>query len=670
MQQTTREVSEHAKVLRDPSKKKTDAAALRAIAQAAVEVELFTIPLYMTSMYSIQGMHQITGQNNAFYKDRLWPGPHTTAHPRTANEKAFNCIFSVFIQEMLHLQLAANMATALNAETPPSFSSSALQSSTHGWTCYGPGSSVIPHIIDLKDTKSYSQVAVNIGALSREQLELFIAIEQPEADARADILEDKVHKYFPKVPFADWSEGDPLPRFGTIGWMYQCYFNYLHLRYADGTSLWDEVFNPNGQQNDLFNSFTGSGHPMREFPGFETTIALTYKDIALAQMGHMMDAITDQGEGSEIERKADMLGAEVGVVKARYRPSHAALRSNYPKFTDTGALTESSDAEARFHDGGRDHYERFREILDYIDHVVTWPQWLQKHGKWTAADLEVPGYVAPADSKVPSTEAVAGALNYLAHPDPGAPDYYKLMSQAVIGAIAGVTTVLDSYWSSAAQAKGAVTFPYPSMAGSGDRMAICWAVFGKAPDLSIGLDAPESGALYHACQGLDYTAARPDAGKNQCAPVTLFHTCRGSNNCRAQGGCGFVQPVTGGGSCSAKLSTDTALATRTFASGCNPFAGAAYSAPGDNKCAALGGCAVPISASQLFPKGGRMDLFRFEKNEAGEWHSVPCDQPLFFNVGDNVHDVAWAAYKKVMQLDDSTPAPQATPLRLAFPPST
>jgi hypothetical protein len=32
----------------------TDTAAVRAIAQAAVSVELFTIPLYMTSMYSIQ----------------------------------------------------------------------------------------------------------------------------------------------------------------------------------------------------------------------------------------------------------------------------------------------------------------------------------------------------------------------------------------------------------------------------------------------------------------------------------------------------------------------------------------------------------------------------------------------------------------------------------------
>ena len=32
--------------------------------------------------------------------------------------------------------------------------------------------------------------------------------------------------------------------------------------------------------------------------------------------------------------------------------------------------------------------------------------------------------------------------------------------------------------------------------------------------------------------------------------------------------------------------------------------------------------------------------------------------------------LAWEAYKKVMNLDESQPAPAPTPLRLAFPPST
>jgi len=52
--------------LRDPADRETDKAALQAIAQAAVDVELFTLPLYMVSMYSIQGMHQITSKGNDF----------------------------------------------------------------------------------------------------------------------------------------------------------------------------------------------------------------------------------------------------------------------------------------------------------------------------------------------------------------------------------------------------------------------------------------------------------------------------------------------------------------------------------------------------------------------------------------------------------------------------
>jgi hypothetical protein len=99
---------------RHPSLFETDYAAVKAIVQAAVNVELFTIPLYMTTLYSIQGVHQITGSNN-LYQGRLWPGLAPTFRPGInpsknipENEKAFNTIFSVFIEEMLHLQLASN----------------------------------------------------------------------------------------------------------------------------------------------------------------------------------------------------------------------------------------------------------------------------------------------------------------------------------------------------------------------------------------------------------------------------------------------------------------------------------------------------------------------------------------------------------------------------------
>src|SRR3954471_14665394 len=110
---------------RDPKHLATDISALRALAQAAIDVELFTIPLYMATLYSIQGMHEINAAEQTFYKGRKWPGAatvHTTPDkPGSANEQAFNSIFSVFIQEMLHLQLAANVAASVGVQ--PCFTS-------------------------------------------------------------------------------------------------------------------------------------------------------------------------------------------------------------------------------------------------------------------------------------------------------------------------------------------------------------------------------------------------------------------------------------------------------------------------------------------------------------------------------------------------------------------
>jgi hypothetical protein len=203
------------------------------------------------------------------------------------------------------------------------------------------------------------------------------------------------------------------------------------------------------------------------------------------------------------------------------------------------------------------------------------------------------------------------------------------------------------------------------MAGSGDRMSIAWAVLGLAPDLSIGLDPATPGKLYHSCQALDLDGA----GDNACAAVEIFHTCRGSNNCHAQGGCGFVQPVSGGGNCG------TAVAARGFGGGCGLPPQKLYSAPSDNKCGGFGGCAVPISASQVFPNYGRMQLYDFVEGSEGKdgWQSVPFGDPMIYQRGEKVHDVAYRAYQAVME-HRGKPVPADPPdpdnLRLVFPPST
>ncbi|WGM37118.1 ferritin-like domain-containing protein [Caulobacter sp. NIBR1757] len=651
----------------------TDAAALRAIAQMAVNVELFTIPLYMTSLYSIQGFHPITGGGTDFYQGRLWAGAKTSADPKTTNDKAFNIVFSVFIQEMLHLQMAANMATVVGVS--PTFTGAPLQDENGGWLCYGPDKSVIPGIIDLKDTKAHEDVAVNIGVLDETALRLFLAIEQPEADARANIKEAKRKDYFPKVPFDKWQAGDALPLFGTIGWMYQCYFDYLNLKYDDGSTLWSKVFNPKAVQNDLFNTSGSGGHPMREFMGFETTIALTYPDIAFEQMVQMMDAITDQGEGNTINRGGGLL---MKAVEPKYQPNDAALKSDYPSYSDSGKLLPSADAEARWSNDGRDHYERFNELQGMLHDLVTWPQWLKRNPTWTAEMLTGEGLDPTNPYKLPTPADVAGALNALAADKKNS---QPLLSQAVVGAIHGVTSVLNGYWAVPAPGETAPLFPFPSMSGSGDRMSTAWAILGEAPDLSMSLPPPAGDVLYHSCQGIDFNGD----GTNSCAQVEVFHSCRGSNLCRATGGCGFVQPTTGGGNCSSAVATRAPAAASCSANGCGSGGGGSnggggdstvYSAPGDNKCGGFGGCAVPISASQVFPKAGTMQLFNFVNEPGVGWKSKAIIGPtseLQFSVGEKVHTVAWRAFSAVMTARGQTPPanpPADDNIRLAFPPST
>jgi hypothetical protein len=646
-------VSASASAPREAKYKAIDKSALYAIAQAAVNVELFTIPLYMGTLYSIQGTHQIKAKDQSYFKGRLWPGGATTANPTTANEKAFNIIFSVFIQEMLHLQLAANIATAIGAS--PSFTSPMLQDANNGWTCYGPINTIIPHIVDLRDLKApNNSLVVNIAALTEPQVNLFLAIEEPDAVARDNIPKSKWDKYFPTVPFVNWNEWyteKNLPMFGTIGALYQCYYDYLHIRYSDGTSLWQYV-TVTSRQRDLFNVEVAGNHPAREYPGFEASLN------SLKTIADMMDAITDQGEGSTLIKTV----ANLAAVEEKFRSSDTALQQDYPSYTDDGKPAPSADAAARFNNDGKDHFERFQEVMGLLKQgqIVTWTDWFNAGNVWKKENLQAPDYNPDDNPKLPTTAAIAAALNALAASDVRVANH-KLISKVAAGAIAGVTTVLNEYWKSQ-DPNNPVAFPSPSMGGTGDRMAICWALFGEAPDLSLGVDPIVPGKLYHACQALDFAAL----GNNQCGPPEVFHTCIGSNKCKAQGGCGFVQQTTGGGICSHAAGTRGPLSA-----GCvyPPPSGALYSAPTDNKCGTFGGCAVPISASQVYPKSGTMQLFDF----TGSSNTPEPLGKMDFAQGELVHDVAYRAYLEVMKHRSKTPPtnpPPPSDIRLAFPPST
>ncbi|MFZ6723491.1 ferritin-like domain-containing protein [Undibacterium sp. Ji49W] len=683
------ETPQHAIKNRPLSEFDTDAAAVRAIAQATVSVELFTIPLYMNSMYSIYGTHQINSKGNKYYKGRQWPGMATTAEAVTANERAFNVIFSVFIQEMLHLQMAANIATAISVA--PSFTeNSGLQNTERGWICYGPDKHTIPCIVDLRDTDSYKDVRVNLESLNKNQIELFLAIEQPEKQAREE-LRHNADKYFPDVPLANWNPDKgfaDLPLFGTIGYMYECYARYISMEYTDGQTLWQKLFDNNAVQKDMFNVHStpkqpNDSHPKKEYPHFDTLFGPDDLDGGKAGSQNkaidMMCAITDQGEGNSAGIKHYRRTHLLRAVQPDYRESDEALRLDYPAYDGDGVLAKSRDASARFHSAAFDHYERFHDIRKEMehpgasatDHLLTWEQWHAVAGnQWTAAMLTNKDYdAASAPQNIPTPDEVAGALNRLK--SEGAKTV-QMLSSVSAGAIYGITSVLDEYWTNKD-----TSFPYPSMVGSGDRMSICWAITGCSPDLSVSVPLPDKNVLYHACQGLDFNASKgseTEEANNQCAAIAVYHSCRGSNSCEAQGGCGFAQidmvvdpekkPVLG------------ATADRGSHGICGAPPGPAptgtlYSAPSDNRCKTYGGCAVPISASQLFPASGTMTLYTFGTEPPHEAQLLK-NKNIDFKQGDAVFDTAWAAYSKVMAARHKNPGemPKPNDLRLALPPST
>lgn len=706
--------------------KKLHLSALKAIVQAATNVELFTIPLYMCSMYSVVGSHQITG-DNALYRGRWWPGAAKTADPTkkmyddanrlplndslfsATNNEIFNKIFKVFIEEMLHLQLVGNLAKVLGIKEL-SFTSSELMDSDsvgpdqekipggYNWHCYN-GSGIIPHIVDLADTKSFKHVKVNLDALNQNQIDLFKAIESPEDFAKKE-LSDHLDKYFPSIPFKDWTEKSQLsdlPMFGSIGYLYLCLWEYINMPFEDGTILLDNIVAKGDYtpypQNDLFNT-QKPGHPEAEFPGFDATLEVGPSRFLLPRIAGLINAITDQGEGGDVAkaiqyRLAGYRGAmpeEMPMaVSDKGQGSYKAIARGYKSYDDQGNPLPSASAAARASEPNvhQDHEELFRAVeeLMHKEDFLTWDKWHEQGNKWDERFLESNDYITykvkegemDPRKNLPRPEEVAAAMNRLKYNNFDA--NFTTMSQAAVGAIKGITTVLNKYWSTAlADGAGNPAFPFPSMGGSGDRVSICWAIFGKCPDIAHAkLPQRDSQIINHACQGLSLDPGHPDES-NSCAHVAIYHTCKGSNSCRAEGGCGFVQTTSGNGNCSTSSKGSGGPATCSSS--------VVFSAPADNACGGLGGCAVPISASQLFPKPtlgairpnpmyppyANMNIVDFDP----ESFKSKLIGTMHYSEGDSVYDKAWEAYTAVMKNrgKEAGNPPASSDFRLAFPPST
>ena len=746
---------------RDSSLFDSDKKNLQKLLQMALEVELFTIPLYMSGMYSIEGYHQINTGNN-FYQGRQWPGAAPKFREDISNDPnqdAFNKVFKVFIEEMLHLQIAANLCNAYgdNYKVNARFTNNALLDSDYSWNCYGDDKTVIPGIIDFKDLHGksvYNNTKVKLDALSKEHIKLFLAIESSEHDLQNEI--DNKDKYKHTIPFEKGTNLDGI-MFGSISGLYISIIMHLLIEYKNGRKLYKDAFQNASIQRDHFNKIP-SNNKVSEYPKLQTNLLGETQDtITIEKLLKMIDGILDQGEGeplyvliyniikhikeqsgsnkapsienllsikfdnnnaiqkyylevsdkaikTEIESIAKWLNIKLSqtlfmAVSPDNQSEESALKENHKSYDDQGNEVKSASAAAR---GGAnakmDHHEIFEAVEKLLKagKVTTWDKVHKDNVEWKAEHL-ITNREAYQENcanypQLPIAEEIAVAMNEVTN---NKEKYKKLLSQATTGTLKGLLLGMEKYWS---DENG--QFPVPAMGGSGDRMSICWALLGQTPNLSIAPDVKisikngysvEHLQDYHACQGLympknskeELNTNHPwiNNGDFGCASPAVYHSCKGSNTCKSESGCGYVQAYEGGGQCSSSNPTKpkpdagcnqslTSLDTISSTNGCGRPDIKWKTVPAFNSCAGKGGCAVPISALQMFPepreKTGELQVMKY-KSSVGDKDIEVC-----FRKGELVYDKAWEVYsnefKKKFQKEPIKP--KANTLRLIFPPST
>jgi hypothetical protein len=198
--------------------------------QYAIALEFWTIPFYMSALYSIVD--------------------------RTSD--AFQYVQSVVNQEMLHLQLAANVANAYGL-------SPALAAPVYGQE--------IPHLefdLDVPNpVAQFSPYSSEIGPLDKERVNAMCLIEYPDWDSSEP----------PEL-------SDTVTEYGNIGKFYNAV--------AYGAAQLTEYLHGGRNQVDLFSAY------YRNLPSLTVT---DNGEVGFRQVGLLIHAITEQGEGISSARE-------------------------------------------------------------------------------------------------------------------------------------------------------------------------------------------------------------------------------------------------------------------------------------------------------------------------------------------------------------------------------
>lgn len=289
----------------------TDAALLDHL-QKAVYLELWTIPLYLTAAYSLQ----VPGTDPAHPPQQVIVRGNKNPN-RSREQLAFNNIYSIAVQEMLHLELASNLFNAL-------FASKGLSPKFTGE--WAPRYDRFPSWIA-------GNKPVQCGPVNPEQMALLASIETPE-------------------PKSDGAPDGPRETYDSIGQFYKSIEQGLQER-------WSALYKPDVDPHRQKNEFGNSDYRNDYYTGFSSVISGD-SDTALKLANGVLQAIIGQGEGNRgplIE--ADLRPEDANDVEdrfshfSRFRMVQAMLKFGGPlkTYPTTTKSKELASAQNQLTDG-------------------------------------------------------------------------------------------------------------------------------------------------------------------------------------------------------------------------------------------------------------------------------------------------------------------------------
>lgn len=457
--------------------------------KAIATVELFTIPVYLTGVYSFTNAA-------ANYSDKKDP----TKTPYDVQQKAL----SVAIQEMYHLQLACNIANAF--QVTPEVPHLKLQAGVE---------LTAPHL-----DPSGEPLRLKLGNLPA-MIEAMIEVEKPDTDK-------------------EYPEPNKEATYHSISDLYHATLKLLG-KYLDAYENSPQELDPHFKSN---NKQIAAETFLSRYPNLQKKNRQINRNRIIHKwdVKSSINAITDQGEGRVVAGKADPKVTKHFLVKQvdsdevnpDYQPTPGSRFYVYDNLTHYGRFvaiqTSLKDLTAAWEKaiGGSVFYEDNGKLQADLP---AWAQALYEKDQNVFQDAlnKIWSYLIDTIQ----TAVETGELHPPAEPNPGFRE--AMLSFKYLIPLIWQTGHCPSFeyedGVTAAQAQAAMDSVDPLFLFHWD--ALTTAV----------RDNPAFEK--NACQGLNDCAGQglggiaTQKGDGACATAD-FHTCQGGNSCKYQGGCGFL----------------------------------------------------------------------------------------------------------------------------------